>query len=163
MRVGNNKKRQNQQTELTQEQKEEIKEAFELFDEDGGGSIDAKELETAMRTLGFEPKKAEVQKMIQEVDNDGTGSIDFQEFLAMMTKKILERDPRAEMVKAFKLYDTEGTGGITFENLKRMATELGEKMSDQDLQEMLMEGDRNCDGEVDVEEFLRIFKKHDFL
>ncbi|CAE7369472.1 CTN [Symbiodinium necroappetens] len=46
------------QKELTEEQKQEIKEAFDLFDTDGSGEIDSKELKVAMRALGFEPKKA---------------------------------------------------------------------------------------------------------
>lgn len=46
------------QKELTDEQKQEIKEAFDLFDTDGSGEIDSKELKVAMRALGFEPKKA---------------------------------------------------------------------------------------------------------
>ena len=47
----------NKQKKLTEEQKQEIKEAFELFDTDGSASIDSKELKVAMRALGFEPKK----------------------------------------------------------------------------------------------------------
>ena len=63
------------QKELTEEQKQEIKEAFDLFDTDGSGSIDAKELKVAMRALGFEPKKEEIQKMIQDVDDDGRAAL----------------------------------------------------------------------------------------
>lgn len=48
--------------ELTEEQKQEIREAFDLFDTDGSGTIDAKELKVAMRALGFEPKKEEIKK-----------------------------------------------------------------------------------------------------
>ena len=61
---------------LTDEQKQEIKEAFDLFDTDGSGSIDSKELKVAMRALGFEPKKEEIQKMISDVDDDGSGTIE---------------------------------------------------------------------------------------
>lgn len=57
------------------EQKQEIKEAFDLFDTDGSGEIDSKELKVAMRALGFEPKKEEIQKMISDVDDDGSGTI----------------------------------------------------------------------------------------
>ena len=42
--------------ELTEEQKQEIKEAFDLFDTDGSGNIDPKELRAAMQSLGFEAK-----------------------------------------------------------------------------------------------------------
>ena len=70
---------------LTEDEIEEIKEAFDLFDTDGSGTIDAKELKVAMRALGFEPKKEEIRKMIADADRDGSGVIDFPEFLDMMT------------------------------------------------------------------------------
>jgi len=147
------------QKELTDEQKTEIKEAFDLFDTDGSGSIDAKELKVAMRALGFEPKKEEIQKMISDVDDDGSGSIEYAEFLKMMTHKILNRDPKDEILKAFRLFDDDETGKISFKNLKRVAKELGERMTDEELQEMIDEADRDGDGEVNEEEFLRIMKK----
>merc|ERR1712071_643060 len=128
------------QKELSEEQKQEIKEAFDLFDTDGSGEIDSKELKVAMRALGFEPKKEEIQKMISDVDDDGSGTIGYEEFLKMMTHKILNRDPKDE-------------------NLKRVAKELGERMTDEELQEMVDEADRDGDGEVNEEEFLRIMKK----
>merc|ERR1712206_68292 len=108
------------QKELTEEQKQEIKEAFDLFDTDGSGSIDSKELKVAMRALGFEPKKEEIQKMISDVDDDGSGTIEYEEFLKMMTHKILN---------PFRLFDDDETGEISFKNLKRVAKELGERMT----------------------------------
>jgi centrin-2/centrin-1 len=75
--------------ELTPEQKQEIREAFDLFDTDGSGTIDLKELKVAMRALGFEPKKDEVKKLISEIDKNGSGTIDFNEFLELMTAKMV--------------------------------------------------------------------------
>ena len=111
------------------------------------------------RALGFEPKKDEIKKMISEIDKDGSGTIDFDEFLSMMTAKMGERDSREEIMKAFRLFDDDETGKISFKNLKRVAKELGENMTDEELQEMIDEADRNGDGEVDEEEFFRIMKK----
>ena len=124
---------------LTEEQKQEIREAFDLFDTDGSGTIDAKELKVAMRALGFEPKKEEIKKMIADIDKDGSGTIDFEEFLQMMTAKMGERDSREEIMKAFRLFDDDETGKISFKNLKRVAKELGERMTDEELQEMVDE------------------------
>jgi len=146
-------------TELTEEQKQEIREAFDLFDTDGSGTIDAKELKVAMRALGFEPKKEEIKKMIADIDKDGSGTIDFDEFLQMMTAKMSEKDSREEILKAFRLFDDDETGKISFKNLKRVAKELGENMTDEELQEMIDEADRDGDGEINEEEFLRIMKK----
>ncbi len=145
--------------ELTEEQKQEIREAFDLFDTDGSGTIDAKELKVAMRALGFEPKKEEIKRMISEVDKDGSHTIDFNDFLELMTAKMAERDPREEILKAFRLFDDDDTGKISFKNLKRVAKELGENMTDEELQEMIDEADRDGDGEINEEEFLRIMRK----
>ena len=68
---------------------EEIREAFNLFDTDASGSIDAKELKAAMRALGFQVKKAEIRKMIADIDKDASGAIEFDEFIEMMTGKMV--------------------------------------------------------------------------
>ena len=70
-----------------------------------------------------------------------------------------ERDSREEIMKVFELFDEDNTGAISFRNLKRVATELGENLTDDELQEMIDEADRDGDGEVNEEEFLRIMKK----
>jgi len=74
--------------QLSEEQRTEVKEAFDLFDTDGSGTIDQKELKVAMRALGFEPKKDEIMKMIKDADQDNSGVIDFPEFLDMMTQRM---------------------------------------------------------------------------
>ncbi|KAI9096116.1 Centrin, EF-hand protein, 1 [Phlyctochytrium arcticum] len=145
--------------DLTPEQKQEIREAFDLFDTDGSGTIDTKELKVAMRALGFEPKKEELKRMIAEADRTGSGTIDFNDFLELMTTKMAEKDTREEIVKAFRLFDDDETGKISFKNLKRVAKELGENLTDEELQEMIDEADRDGDGEISQDEFLRIMKK----
>ena len=151
--------RPKKRTELTEEQRQEIKEAFDLFDTDGSGTIDAKELKVAMRALGFEPKKEDIKRMIAELDVEGNGVIEFGAFLDLMTTKMAERDPREEMLKAFRLFDEDESGKISFKNLKRVAKELGENMNDDEIQEMIDEADRDGDGEINEDEFVRIMKK----
>ena len=58
---------------VTEEEVIEIKEAFDLFDMDLGGSIDPKELQAAMKSLGFEAKNQTIYKMIADLDTDQTG------------------------------------------------------------------------------------------
>ena len=92
--------------------------------------------------------------MISVLDDDGSGTIEYEEFSKMMTQKILNRDPKDEILKAFRLLDDDETGKIFFKNLKRVVKELGERMTDEE-QEMIDEADRDGDGEVNEEEFLR--------
>lgn len=136
--------------ELTDEQKSDIKEAFDLFDTSGTGAIDIKELKVAIRALGFEPKKEEIKKMIADIDKDGSGKLTFADFLSLMTVKMAEKDTKEEILKAFRLFDDDETGTISFKNLKRVAKELGENLTDDELQEMIDEADRDGDGEVNV-------------
>ena len=67
-------------------------------------------------------------------DDDDSRTIEYEEFLKMMTHKILNRDSKDEILKAFRLFDDDETGKISFKNLKRVAKELGENMTDEELQ-----------------------------
>jgi len=151
-----NKKPKNK---LTDEQKQEIKEAFDLFDTDGLGKIDAKELKVAMRALGFESSKEEIRKIILDMDREGNGTIEYQDFLDLMTIKMQERDPIEEMRKAFRLFIDDDSNKISLRHLRRVAKDLGENMTDEELQEMIDEADRDGDGEISEEDFIRIMTK----
>ena len=83
---------------LTEDEIEEIKEAFDLFDTDGSGSIDPKELKAAMQSLGFEAKNQTIFQMISDLDKNKNGSIDFEEFLDMMTARMSDKDTREDIV-----------------------------------------------------------------
>lgn len=157
MNVKGTKKRN--RSALSEEQRQEIKEAFDLFNTDGTGRIDAKELKVAMRALGFEPKREEIRRMISEIDRSGSGSIEYQDFLELMTFKMGERDPVEEMRKAFRLFLDDDSDRICLRHLKRVAKELGEAMTEEELQEMIDEADRDGDGEISEEDFVRIMKK----
>merc|ERR1719240_28536 len=95
---------------LSNEQIEEIKEAFNIFDVDSSGSIDYRELKAAMKALGVQVKKDELKKMIQDVDADGSGSVEFPEFLQMMTAKMGTNDTKEDIKKVFHMFDDQNTG-----------------------------------------------------
>ena len=61
--------------------------------------------------------------------------------------------------KVFALFDDDASGHITFRNLKRVASELGENLTDEELQEMIDEADRDGDGMINEDEFFRVMKK----
>ena len=59
--------------ELTEAQQAEVKEAFDLFDTNGSGIIEVKELKVALRALGFEPQKEEIKTLISDLNNNNKG------------------------------------------------------------------------------------------
>eukprot|EP00246_Nothoceros_aenigmaticus_P005557 TRINITY_DN17718_c0_g1_i1.p1 TRINITY_DN17718_c0_g1~~TRINITY_DN17718_c0_g1_i1.p1 ORF type:complete len:169 (+),score=36.99 TRINITY_DN17718_c0_g1_i1:177-683(+) len=144
---------------LTEEQKQEIREAFELFDTDSSGSIDAKELKVAMRALGFVIKNDEVKNMIAAIDKDGSGTIEFDEFLVMMTQKMGERDSKEEILRAFRLFDTDSSGKITFAKLRSIASQLGENLTEDEISDMMELADRDGDRCVNEDEFFKVMSK----
>jgi len=129
--------------QLTEEQIAEFKEAFSLFDKDGDGTITTKELGTVMRSLGQNPTEAELQDMINEVDADGNGTIDFPEFLSLMARKMKDTDTEEELVEAFKVFDRDGNGFISAAELRHVMTNLGEKLTDEEVDEMIREACRS--------------------
>ena len=111
-----------------------------------------------MRALGFDVKKQEVLNLMREYDREGSGQIEYPDFLEIMTTKISERDPIEEISKAFKLFDEDNTGRINLRNLRRIAREMQENLSDDELQAMIDEFDKDGDGEINEAEFLAIMK-----
>merc|ERR1712072_1259573 len=112
---------------------------FALFDKDGDGTITTKELGTVMRSLGQNPTEAELHDMINEVDADGNGTIDFTEFLSLMARK-----------------DKDNNGFISAAELRHVMTNLGEKLTDEEVDEMIREADIDGDGQVNYDEFVKM-------
>ncbi|CAD5192431.1 unnamed protein product [Musa acuminata subsp. malaccensis] len=142
--------------QLTDDQIAEFKEAFSLFDKDGDGCITTKELGTVMRSLGQNPTEAELQDMINEVDADGNGTIDFPEFLNLMARKMKDTDSEEELKEAFRVFDKDQNGFISAAELRHVMTNLGEKLTDEEVDEMIREADVDGDGQINYEEFVKI-------
>ncbi|CAG9942152.1 unnamed protein product [Clonostachys rosea f. rosea IK726] len=158
---------------LTEEQVSEFKEAFSLFDKDGDGEITTKELGTVMRSLGQNPSESELQDMINEVDADNNGTIDFPEFLTMMARKMKDTDSEEEIREAFKVrrydrddtvvkadmgqvFDRDNNGFISAAELRHVMTSIGEKLTDDEVDEMIREADQDGDGRIDYNEFVQL-------
>jgi len=169
--------------ELTEDQRLELRESFELFDADKKGSIDLHELKVLMRALGLQVsagsklrtvalfilkvqqvttvkkpfwmqvKKAEVVKFVHELDPVNEGEVGMDLFMRLMAERYSARDPDEEVMKAFQLFDSEGIGSINIRSLKSIARELGETLTDEELQAMIDEFDKDQDGEINAEEF----------
>ena len=145
---------------LTEDEIEEIREAFNLFDTDNTGTIDPKELKAAMQSLGFETKNPTIYQMIADLENEGP-AIDFETFLRAITEKLGDKETRNGIRKIFELFDDDGSGSINLNNLKRVSKELGETMTNDELKEML-ERAASDGSEITFEDFYNIMTKKAF-
>lgn len=167
---------------LSEEQREEISEAFNLFDLDKDGFIDYHELKVAMKALGFDLPKQEILAILHQHGTVPASSqnskqpardsaraaaqaaytpaarplLSFQAFQVLMAQKIVARNPEDEILRAFELFDEGGKGRITLQDLQRVARELGETLGNDELVAMIEEFDLDGDNAISREEFVGI-------
>jgi len=148
--------------DLTEEQLQEIKEAFDLFDSEGKNQVDPKELKIAMRALGFEINKEDLKRLINQFERTNNGMMCYDDFLDIMSEKISERDPIDELKKSFKLLLDDDSQTITYHTLEKLSKELGENMSKEDLEEMINEVCTDKEKGVTEEDFLKFMKRSNY-
>merc|ERR1712187_53730 len=141
---------------LSADEVQEVKDAFDLFDTDSSGAVSVQELVDAMVSLGIDQKNEAVFNMIKEIDTDGSGELEFAEWLEMMTARLTNKTPRSEIEKVFKLFDNDRTGEISLDNLKRVASGLGEDVSNDELLEMVQRNDVDKDGAWTLDDFYAV-------
>merc|ERR1719431_1407094 len=141
---------------ITEEFIYEMKDAFNLFDEDGSGTICSKEMPTLLRAMGWNPTEAEVNTIMAEVDVDHNGKMDLAEFIVMMHNQVGSSDTMEEMRIAFRAFDTDGDGRISKEEFRVCMLNFGERFLEEDIELMVRLADHDDNGFIDFEEFVRM-------
>ncbi|KAL8610328.1 hypothetical protein ACOMHN_041142 [Nucella lapillus] len=144
----------------------ELREAFRLFDKDGDGSISTDELGTVMKNLGQFPSIDELNTMLKEIDIDGDGTFSFEEFVQVMANmgglnEQSEEDEEEELRQAFRVFDKSGCGFITPSDLRAVLQNIGEDLTEEEIDEMIAEVDIDGDGRIDFEEFIACMRSDD--
>ena len=177
-------------TGLSQTELEDLRRSFTLFDIEGEGRIKVETLRSALQVVlknsdvsvdNDNPQQEKQQERrphpifqrlehwIQEANqkkqsNDEKEAHDdylnFVDFVSMMTDPD-PSDNQSELQKAFDLFDGDGKGFITIHDLSNVAQELGEVMSQEEMEEMVSRAGAE-DGQVTYDLFERIMTKRMF-
>ena len=86
------------------------------------------------------------------MDKNQNESIEFGEFIDMMQKAT----PKDELERAFKIFDKDSDGKITHSELKQAMEEMGQKLTDKEIAEMIKSADLDNDKEINFEEFKKM-------
>ena len=100
--------------------------------------------------------------MSTDLDKKKSVNMDLEQLLDIMMAIMSDKDTIEDITKVFRLFDDDGTGNITLRNLRRVAKELGETMTDEELQEMIDRADSNGDSAVTMDDFYNIMTKKTF-
>jgi Ca2+-binding EF-hand superfamily protein len=149
---------------LSEDQTQQIKEIFELFDTDGGGTIDRSELSAAMLALGFSSRHQKQKTNRSNIDIDALKGDDFEainlhEFAALMKGELSGRDPLDEILMTFEAFHKpcdDQRELINLDKLRRTCKEYGVKLTEQELSYMIVQVASHGSNHITEEDYVRI-------
>lgn len=104
---------------ITAEDYEELKNTFDVFDEDGSGTIDPVQINKVLEELGLDKRNPFIVGMINSL-KDQAKPIKFEEFLSLMCEKVGDTKTRDGLKRVFAIFDQNEDGGVDFQEFKRL-------------------------------------------
>merc|ERR1712173_354654 len=134
---------------------QELKEAFALFDNDKGGSIEPEEFQKALADLGCDAEVQEIAELVGIADAGKAGRIDFPAFLDQF-QHIDNEDLDNESNEAWKLL-SKGGDCVTAANIKEFLGKFDLKLSDEETSATIKFGDKDGDGKLGEADFKALY------
>ena len=132
----------------------ELKIAFDLFDEDGSGTISKEEFSNVMRKLGFNPTKLEIEEMLEVIENENKTNIDFDSFKKIMTKSINDHYLIESAIEAFSLFDIKKIGRLEKKEILQILIDYC-YMEQDDAEDLITEEYFDENGLIDYVKFVK--------
>jgi len=142
------KNNQNNVNQINDEEKNKIKEAFALFDQNDDGILTKDELITLLRSIGKYVTENDVDNLIRNVN-----TIDIDNFMIILNK-IAPKDTQQNLQEAFEIFDSENNGYINVPEFRHILTNLGEKLTNDEIDNIITQLDINNEGKIYKEIFL---------
>lgn len=144
--------------ETSKQEQLELAETFKMFDLNNDGHITKEELGTVMKQLGRETTDNDLQTMINDADTNGNGVVELDEFIQMMKNQTKSMSSDDAIRQAFRVFDKNGDNYINRDEIRTAMNNLGENVTEKEVDEMLSCMDINKDGKVSFEEFKKMFE-----
>ncbi|CAO3690760.1 unnamed protein product [Umbelopsis ramanniana] len=147
-------------TQPSQEQLDDWKEAFSMYDKKGNSTVSSDNLGDLLRGLGQNPTQAEVRELIRSLGGSDKHDvdIDFGTFLTILTRPdgFKPAGTSQEFIQGFQVFDKEGDNHISAGELRYVLTNLGEKLTDEEVDELLKEVEVGKDGRINYVDFVTL-------
>ena len=139
-----------------------VRSAFERFDTDRNGSIDARELRSALHHLGMEADSEQSGRVLSRYDTDHSGGIELREFASLVADLIEHQVGGGaqdhEVRKAFATFDHDRSGTIDARELTHALQVLGIEASSAQAGAILRQYDADGNRTLDLNEFARLVR-----
>lgn len=139
---------------------EEYQEIFDSYDVNGNGVIDKKEMEAVLQKLGQPATSKQIQKVFDELGSTNE-QITFDEFIEFIKKYHLSKNKNStdEIIGAFQVFDKNHNGVLSLSEFKHILMDLGQKFTEEEVNEIFNESDLNKDGNLDYKEFVEFWQE----
>lgn len=131
------------------------KDIFTLFDKQAKGTISKNQLGDYLRAIGYNPTNSWVQKISTDL-NDQL-SLDDINMLVSSNQSSLDSTTHGKLedfIKAFQVFDKENTGKVSIGHIRYMLTGLGERLSDEEVDELMKGVEVDSNGGIDYRKFI---------
>eukprot|EP00753_Platysulcus_tardus_P021288 PLAT8787.1.p1 GENE.PLAT8787.1~~PLAT8787.1.p1 ORF type:complete len:185 (-),score=84.11 PLAT8787.1:234-788(-) len=139
---------------LPPKQFKQLEEVFALYDRFETGKVSLTDLPQMLRYLQYNPTEAELLDLLTDVDEDKEGTLDFHSFVTVVKDRMGAPDPAEAIIQSFRVFDKDGNGFVSGDLLRQVMTSMGEKLSDEEMEEMMRQADVDGDGHINYEDFV---------
>lgn len=120
---------------------------------------DTDQIGTMVRACGMNPTEDQVKEYASKIDPDQDGQFQFDEFVVFLSKIWIDRDWELDIREAFQIFDDDDSGFVSSAELSHVLANLGERLTEKEIENIFAEGDKNADGQLDMEEFVQLLAK----
>jgi len=135
--------------------------SFKSFDKKNEDQIKVIDIEQALRKLGHNIKSDWMEKIEHMIDSEGTGYIKFDEFTSIVRKKMQDDEDERELKEMFRILDKEKRGEVNTNELRWILKNLGDDLTEADIDDMIADVDTDGSGWVDYNEFSKLMTSDD--
>lgn len=141
--------------QLSEEQLTEIKQVFDRFDQEETGQISSKDLGNILRSFGIDVLDRDLTDLLEEINRDNGGKISFSSFLEILISRLDNLEIEKMIISAFEVFDSTKRGIISASELRYLMTHLGERLSEEEVNEMIRDADVDGTGQIDYRSFVK--------
>jgi len=144
------------EVKLSEAQLTAAKDAFKNFDKKNEDKIKVGDIEAALKKLGHTIKPDWLEKVEHMIDAEGTGYIKYDEFCSIVRKKCQDDEDERELREMFRILDKEKRGEVNTSELRWILKNLGDDLTEADIDDMIADVDTDGSGWIDYNEFHKL-------